>query len=338
MPVLDHAGVELTIPVIGPPTEVLETLWQDEGLVLYRSVSEVERSPLLVVAAAVEQPAPASLKRLEQEYALRDELNGAWAARPLALLRQRGAQMLVLEDPGGELLGRLVGQPWEVTQFIRVAIGIAVALGRVHERGLIHKDVKPANILVNLTTGHAWLTGFAIASRLPREHRVPEPPEVITGTLAYMAPEQTGRMNRSIDSRSDLYALGVTLYELLTGALPFSASEPMEWIHCHIARQPVPPDERVAGIPGPLSAIVMKLLAKTAEQRYQTAAGVEADLRRCLVECESHGRIVPFPLGRCALVANGHAANREGEVLAHQRANPVGESNPCSGVLCPTCA
>jgi serine/threonine protein kinase len=158
--------------------------------------------------------------------------------------------MLVLEDPGGELLGRLVGQPWEVTQFIRVAIGIAVALGRVHERGLIHKDVKPANILVNLTTGHAWLTGFAIASRLPREHRVPEPPEVIAGTLAYMAPEQTGRMNRSIDSRSDLYALGVTLYELLTGALPFSASEPMEWIHCHIARQPVPPDERVAGIPG----------------------------------------------------------------------------------------
>jgi len=297
MPVLDHAAVELTIPVIGPPTEVLETLWQDEGLVLYRSVSEVERSPLLVVAAAVEQPAPASLKRLEQEYTLRDELDGAWAARPLALLRQRGAQMLVLEDPGGELLGRLVGQPWEVTQFIRVAIGIAVALGRVHERGLIHKDVKPANILVNLTTGHAWLTGFAIASRLPREHRVPEPPEVIAGTLAYMAPEQTGRMNRSIDSRSDLYALGVTLYELLTGALPFSASEPMEWIHCHIARQPVPPDERVAGIPGPLSAIVMKLLAKTAEQRYQTAAGVEADLRRCLVECESHGRIVPFPLG-----------------------------------------
>src|SRR5467141_79683 len=321
MPVLDHAGVELTIPVIGPPTEVLETLWQDEGLVLYRSVSEVERSPLLVVAAAVEQPAPASLKRLEQEYALRDELDGAWAARPLALLRQRGAQMLVLEDPGGELLGRLVGQPWEVTQFIRVAIGIAVALGRVHERGLIHKDVKPANILVNLTTGHAWLTGFAIASRLPREHRVPEPPEVIAGTLAYMAPEQTGRMNRSIDSRSDLYALGVTLYELLTGALPFTPSDPMGWVHCHIARQPVPPDERAAGIPGALSAIAMKLLAKNAEDRYQTAAGVEADLRRCLVAWGSFGRIDPFPLGTqdasgCLLISERlYGREREIETL-----------------------
>src|SRR5467141_3749868 len=297
MPVLDHAGVELTIPVIGPPTEVLETLWQDEGLVLYRSVSEVERSPLLVVAAAVEQPAPASLKRLEQEYALRDELDGAWAARPLALLRQRGAQMLVLEDPGGELLGRLVGQPWEVTQFIRVAIGIAVALGRVHERGLIHKDVKPANILVNLTTGHAWLTGFAIASRLPREHRVPEPPEVIAGTLAYMAPEQTGRMNRSIDSRSDLYALGVTLYEMLSGSLPFAASDPMEWVHCHIARQPVPPGDRSKNVPAPLSAIVMKLLAKTAEVRYQTATGLESDLRRCLAGWEARCSVEEFPLG-----------------------------------------
>jgi PAS domain S-box-containing protein len=120
---------------------------------------------------------------------------------------------------------------------------------------------------------------------------------VIAGTLAYMAPEQTGRMNRSVDSRSDLYALGVTFYEMLTGTLPFTAADPMEWVHCHIARQPAPPYERVAGVPGPLSAIVMKLLAKTAEERYQTAAGVEADLRRGLAEWESHGRIEPFPLG-----------------------------------------
>jgi serine/threonine protein kinase len=122
---------------------------------------------------------------------------------------------------------------------------------------------------------------------------------VIAGTLAYMAPEQTGRMNRSVDLRSDLYALGGTFYEMLTGKLAFTAADPMEWVHCHIARQPVPPDERVAGVPEPLSAIVMKLLAKSGEERYQTAAGVETDLRRCLAEWDLHGRIEPFSLGGC---------------------------------------
>ena len=112
---------------------------------------------------------------------------------------------------------------------------------------------------------------------------------MIAGTLAYMAPEQTGRMNRSIDARSDLYALGVTFYQMLTGALPFTASDPMEWVHCHIARKPVPPAERLAGIPEPLSALIMKLLAKTAEERYQTAAGLERDLRRCLSDWEAPG-------------------------------------------------
>ena len=142
-----------------------------------------------------------------------------------------------------------------------------------------------------------WLTGFGIALRLPRERQAPAAPEVIAGTLAYMAPEQTGRMNRSVDSRSDLYALGVTFYEMLTGMLPFTAADPMEWVHCHIARRPTPPNERKQGVPATLSAIVMKLLEKTAEERYQTAAGVEADLRRGLAEWEAHGHIEPFSLG-----------------------------------------
>ncbi len=280
-----------------PSGYVLETLWEDVEFVLSRGVRDGEPSPLLVVAPASAQPSPETLTRLEHAHALRDELDPAYAARPLRLVRDRGRPMLLLEDPGGEPLARLMGQPWEITSFLRVAIGLATALGRLHERGLVHKDVKPAHVLVDAATGAVWLTGFGIASRLPRERQTPEPPEVIAGTLAYMAPEQTGRMNRSIDCRSDLYACGVTLYEMLTGTLPFSAADPMEWVHCHIARQPAPPGEQANGIPGPLSAIVMKLLAKTAEERYQTAAGVAADLRRCQAEWEAHGRIAPFPLG-----------------------------------------
>ncbi|MEA2946877.1 MAG: hypothetical protein QOI40_2207, partial [Alphaproteobacteria bacterium] len=254
-------------------------------------------SSILLVAPAGEYNSPSSLQRLEHEFALRSDLDGDWAAQPVELLRREGRLMLVLADPGGEPLERLLGRPMEVTEFLRLAVPLAVAVGRLHARGLIYKDLKPANIRVDTAWGCVWLTGFGIASRLPREHQAPAPPEVIAGTLAYMAPEQTGRMNRSVDSRSDLYSLGVTFYEMLTGVLPFTAADPMEWVHCHIARQPAPPDERVAGIPGPLSAIVLKLLAKTAEDRYQTAAGLTIDLRRCQAEWEATGRIEPFPLG-----------------------------------------
>ncbi len=215
----------------------------------------------------------------------------------MALSRYNDRLALVLEDPGGEPLGQLLGRPLEVSEFLHIAIPLASALRCLHERGLIHKDIKPANVLVDIVSGGVWLTGFGIASRLPRERQGPDPPEVIAGTLAYMAPEQTGRMNRSIDSRSDLYSLGVTFYEMLTGALPFAAADPMEWVHCHIARQADPPDKRAKDIPKVLSSIVMKLLVKNAEERYQTTAGVEADLRRCLAEWESDGRIDPFLLG-----------------------------------------
>ena len=175
---------------------------------------------------------------------------------------------------------------------------MASALGRLHGRGLIHKDIKPSNVIVDSATERVWLTGFGIASRLPRERQAPEPPEFIAGTLAYMAPEQTGRVNRSIDSRSDLYSLGVTFYEMLTGRLPFTASDPMEWVHCHIARQPTNPSQRLKSIPIAVSAITMKMLSKTAEDRYQSAAGVERDLRRCLSRMERAGAHPRFRAGR----------------------------------------
>ena len=247
---------------------------------------------------AAEHPRPATLDRLAHEYGLREELDAAWAARPLWLGQERGRTTLVMEDPGGEPLATLLGQPMRLELFLPLAIGLAEVVAKLHRRGLVHKDLKPANILVNRTSGEMRLTGFGIASRLLRERQAPEPPEFIAGTLAYMAPEQTGRMNRSIDSRSDLYALGVTLYEMLTGDLPFTASDPMEWVHCQIARRPVPPTERSRHVPLPISRIVMKLLAKNAEERYQTATGVERDLRRCLAEWDARGRIGDFPLGQ----------------------------------------
>src|SRR6478609_1460329 len=267
---------------------------REGDIALYRG-SGNGLTPILLVAA--EETSPGCVERLEHEYALKAELDADWAARPVALTHDNGRTTLVLEDPGGTPLDRLLGRPLDVSHFLRIAIPLAGALRHVHERGLIHKDIKPANILVESASSGVWLTGFGIASRLPRERQAPEPPEFIAGTLPYMAPEQTGRMNRSIDSRSDLYSFGVTLYELLTGSLPFTASDPMEWVHCHVERQPVPPAERSKHVPAPVSVIIMKLLAKTAEERYQTAAGAEGDLRRCFAEWETRGRIDEFALG-----------------------------------------
>jgi serine/threonine protein kinase len=268
---------------------------REGDIALYRG-SGNGLAPILLVAAA--ETSLGCVERLEHEYALKAELDADWAARPIALTHHNDRMTLVLEDPGGVPLDRLLGRPLGVSHFLRIAIPLAGALRRVHERGLIHKDVKPANILLDAASGGVWLTGFGIASRLPRERQAPAPPESIAGTLAYMAPEQTGRMNRSIDARSDLYALGVTLYQMVTGSLPFTAAEPMEWVHCHIARKPVPPSERLGTVPAAVSALILKLLAKSAEERYQTAAGLERDLGRCLAAWDAQHRIDAFALGQ----------------------------------------
>jgi len=232
------------------PEYILEPLREEAGFTLYRG--RELGNPMPILALAAEQPSPRGLRRLQHEWSLATELDAAWAAQPLALTRHQGRTVLILKDPGGEPLDRVIeqhkGQPLDLIRCLRIAIGLAVALSQAHRHGLIHKDVKPANALVD-DSGHVWLTGFGIASRLPRERLPPVPPEIITGTLAYMSPEQTGRMNRSVDSRSDLYSLGVTLYELLTGSLPFTGSDAMEWVHCHIARQPLPPRRTNARYP-----------------------------------------------------------------------------------------
>jgi serine/threonine protein kinase len=214
---------------------VLEPIRDGAEFALYRARQRGNEIPFLVVAPAAEPPLLQSLRRLEHEYSLAAELEPAWAAKPLALTRHEGRTILVLADPGGEPLDRILDrdgqEALDVPRFLALAIGMATALGHVHQHGLIHKDFKPENVIVD-DAGHVWLTGFGIASRLPRERQSPAAPETVAGTLAYMSPEQTGRMNRSMDTRSDLYSLGVTFYQMLTGVLPFAAADPLEWVHC----------------------------------------------------------------------------------------------------------
>jgi serine/threonine protein kinase len=174
-----------------------------------------------VLSPLAEYPALEILKSLEHAYFLKEELDRTWAAGPMVIARHRDRMALVMEDPGGMPLDHLIGEAMELGLWLRLAVGLSPAINPLHPRGIIHKDVKPANVLVDSVAGQCRLHGFLISSRLPDERQLPQSPEFIAGTLAYLAPEQTGRMNRSIDSRSYLYALGVTLYEMLTGSLPF---------------------------------------------------------------------------------------------------------------------
>ncbi|HKR39920.1 MAG TPA: AAA family ATPase [Paraburkholderia sp.] len=277
----------------------IQTLWEDGERMFCRVRPPGGSQSVLIAKIADDYPASATLERLAHELALKDQLDREWAVLPRELMRADGRTALVFDDPGGEPLERQIGTAMEVGRVLALAVDIAAALGKCHQCGIVHKDIKPAHILVSCPGGaRVRLTGFGIASRLPREHQLPEPPETIDGTLAYMSPEQTGRMNRSIDSRSDLYGFGVVLYQMLTGVLPFTAADPVEWVHCHVARRAVPPDARVETVPRALSELVMKLLAKTPEERYQTAAGVEWDLRHCLAEWQRQQRIDDFSPGK----------------------------------------
>ncbi len=197
----------------------------------------------------------------------------------------------------GRTLEKLCREPMDVSNFLEAAIQIARALADLHTSGIIHRNIKPQNIFMDEESGAARIIDLSLASRLPREPPAVKSPRVIEGTLAYMSPEQTGRMNRWIDCRTDLYSLGVTYYEMLTGRLPFQVNDALEWVHCHIARSPPPPDHIVPAIPAPVSGIVMKLLAKAAEDRYESALGLRHDLAICLERLRADGAIKPFPLG-----------------------------------------
>ncbi|MCC3529785.1 MAG: AAA family ATPase [Microcoleus sp. PH2017_22_RUC_O_B] len=294
-----------------PGYRIDEQLYTNPHTVIYRGIQLDEQKPVILKTLTPIYPTPAQIAQVLHEYEILKNVNCPGIVKLYKLEKYNHFPVLILEDFGGISLKEFLGNnQLELQQFLQIGIKLAETLGQLHEHHIIHKDIKPSNIIVNSSTGDVKIADFAIASLLPGENPALAHPNLLEGTLAYMSPEQTGRMNRAIDYRTDFYSLGVTFYEMLCGELPFSATDPMELVHCHIAKTPVSPGEnrkqKVKGsinqtesddIPQALDDIVMKLLAKTAEDRYQSAFGILYDLEQCLGQLQTTGEISHITLG-----------------------------------------
>ncbi|WP_441292538.1 AAA family ATPase [Sorangium sp. KYC3313] len=276
---------------------VIEVLHDGPETILYRARREEDGRPVVLKVLRGDHASPRALGRLRHEHDIARALDSTVIVKAHGIEAFRDQMTLVLEDFGGRSLDRLIQGPTPLERFFPLALRLSGALAELHRHHVIHRDIKPQNLLYNSDTGEVKITDLGIACLSPRECHDASRDGLIAGTLAYMAPEQTGRMNRSTDERTDLYSLGVTFYELLTGALPFQASDPVEWVYCHVALHPSPPHALVPSIPPQLSAVVLKLLSKSAEDRYQSALGLQRDLDECFARWQASGAIPPFPLG-----------------------------------------
>ncbi len=303
-----------------PGYAVAGEIYRGGKRVVCRAIRDRDRLPVIIKLCAAEYPTPLETAGLRREYELLQTLRIRGVPRAYGLEAHRDRLALVLEDAGGSTLKELIARgAIDLARFFDLALELARMVADIHRCGIIHKDINPNNVIVNPDTGQAWLTDFGIASRLAAEQqRHLQHPHLLEGTIAYMSPEQTGRMNRDLDYRSDLYSLGVTYYEMLTGRVPFESLDPLEVIHGHVAKSPVAPHLRDPAIPRLLSGLVMRLLAKSAEDRYQSAEGVVADLSRCRAAWNATGEIPDFALGqddvRGRFVVPQRLYGREGEV------------------------
>lgn len=280
-----------------PGYNVLETIFRDEELVVSRGERNHDNLPVLLKSTVAKRPHIRVVERLEHEYSFRDNLNSDWAICPLELLSYSDGKALVLQFSNGLPLDQALLFPISISRFLDVAIALAAALAAMHQADIVHRDINPHNILLDPNSGRVQFTGFGIASQ-SGDYRPAHSSGIIEGLLPYISPEQTGRMNRIIDYRSDLYSLGVTFYQMSVGQLPFKAQDALEWIYAHIAVTPIPPSEALPGIPGVVSDIIMKLMSKIPEERYQSALGLKADLERCRAEFASTGEFVTFALAQ----------------------------------------
>ncbi|HLG84590.1 MAG TPA: AAA family ATPase [Bradyrhizobium sp.] len=297
----------------------LETLHEGSATSFHRARHRgSELSHLLVSPCACSDSSDIA-EGFDYEYRLAERLDSRWAVRPKALSSLQGRVVLVLDDPGGDLLSRCLRAPLDLGRVLQIAIGLSMAVRQAHTSSLIHGDIRPENVIVD-GSGRVWLTGFSRAIHASQVNLRRRPQEPLIDSYPYMAPEQSGRMNRLADARSDLYSCGIVFYRMLTGTLPFEANDPMGWMHCHMARPPVPLRQRVPSLPQQIDDLVLKLLSKAAEERYQSAAGLEADLRKCLTGWIAQGRIDRFPLGGSdrfgALAIPGRLYGRDKEVQA----------------------
>ncbi|WP_349775300.1 trifunctional serine/threonine-protein kinase/ATP-binding protein/sensor histidine kinase [Geitlerinema calcuttense] len=281
-----------------PGYQILAKIYESSNSLVYRGHRESDNLPVILKILHEDYPPPEKLTRYKQEFEITRSLNLPGVVKAYGLQNYQNTLAMILEDFGGESLRILMSsQKFTFLGFLTLAIKITESLGELHSANVIHKDINPSNVVVNPLTGQVKLIDFSISSILTRETPTLTNPSVLEGTLAYMSPEQTGRMNRTLDYRTDFYSLGVTFYEILTHQLPFTATDPMELVHCHIAKQPVPPHLVNPDVPKVISEIVMKLLAKAAEDRYQSAYGLKADLENCLNQLQVTGYIADFALG-----------------------------------------
>jgi predicted ATPase/GAF domain-containing protein/anti-anti-sigma regulatory factor len=282
---------------------LLREILRGEGYVLYSGHRSADGAKVLVKILARKAPTPREIAALRHEYAIVKDLDLASVVRAHSLEQQDNHIFFVMEDPGGRLLSEVIREGGlDLRAALRVGAALASALASLHDRRVIHKDIKPAHIFVDVALDVALSTvkfhGFGVATRLSQEIQPVRALDSLEGTLAYMSPEQTGRMNRILDYRTDFYSLGVTLYEMLARVLPFATPDPLEIVHGHIARRPAPPHEIRPEIPEGVSAIVMKLLSKSAEDRYRSASGLATDLEACIKALDATGQVPSFPLGQ----------------------------------------
>ncbi|HEY9614982.1 AAA family ATPase [Allocoleopsis sp.] len=282
-----------------PGYRVIEKIYDGTRTLVYRGQQELDQKPVVLKLLKSEYPTFSELVQFRNQYTIAKNLDLAGIVQPLSLENYRNGFALIMEDQGCiSLKDYTTSQPLSLVEFLNIAIQISQTLEGLYQNRVIHKDIKPQNILINPETKQVRLIDFSISSLLPRENQEIQNPNVLEGTLAYMSPEQTGRMNRGIDYRTDFYSLGVTFYELLSGQLPFQSIDPMELVHCHLARIPTPLIQVNPSIPQMVNHIIMKLMAKTAEERYQSAFGLKHDLEICRQQIEDIGNISPFPLGQ----------------------------------------